>query len=199
MNTRLLLLLVMLLPVVTTGAFARGQAEPNFPEELNAELLATGFDESKAEAVKTAGEELEWSEAEGADAALVARALRNAEDESTEGLEALDHALLALELARTTQQLENEGLSDREVSVATLESVSQLVTQIQAWKADGREDRLGEIVRETVTAKAEPARAEARERAQQPAGPRDDRPEGAGARDARDDGSRTDRGSNRRP
>ncbi len=168
MNVRMIIFGLLAIAMITPGAFARGAQEPDFPSQLRSEMVAAGFSESEAAAVIDADDDLDWQSARGSDPALIAQALRRAKDEEPE-LESLEQALLALELARTAVELESEGLDDRDVAVATLSSVSELVTQIRDWKAlpdEEREENLGEIVRHTVSGNAEPALSRAREQRQ---------------------------------
>lgn len=181
-NPPLLLLLAALL--IALPAFGQDEPEeaPQFVSDLAALLERGEFNGQEIAAFVRAAQDLDWDDAEGADPALVALALEQNADEEN-GLEPLEEARLALELALTTLEMENAGYDDRVVARAAVEGSREVVRQIQAWKQEGSTENLGHRIRETVRTRVRSAidSREAQERADRA------RNRGPGAPDRPDD------------
>lgn len=156
---------MVLVLVGAAGIALAGGARENAPfvSRLETELQKNNFSEEEAAAIAAAARDYDWSNAEDADPALIARALRRVEEDGEDGeeLTTLEQAQLALQLALTATEMHDKGYDETTVARATLQSVHTLVSQIRSWKENGKQGNLGEIVRGTVSSEVE---AEARKR-----------------------------------
>ena len=152
---RLIAAIAISLFLFATGT-ALGQSEaedapPQFVEDLAALLEGGEFTGEEIAALVTAAQELDWEGAEAADPAVVALALEMSESENGEkDLEPLEQAQLALELALTAVEMENEGYEQRVIARAAIEGARQITARIQEWKREGEPEELGERIRNTV-------------------------------------------------
>ena len=143
-------IMVIVLVTAATAGFARGAAEVDFLSAFEVSLGERGFSQEEAGAVAEAARALDWSDGRRADAELIAEAVARTQT-AGDALDPLARAQVALALAKESVRLRTEGYAPNEVAEATLAAVSVLHDQISEWKDDGTGERLGEIVRNTVS------------------------------------------------
>lgn len=174
------MLVMAALVLLAAPIFAAGNQEVDFLAEFEAALVDEGLSEDQAQAIAEAARSFDWSDANRADPEVVAEAVASVEDDD-DPLTPDENAQLALELARTMEDLEDDGHTRSEVATAALEAVAQLQEQIRAWHDGDQEEPLGETVRNTVSDRV---RSAARERAAESGdgddGDDDDGEEGSG-------------------
>lgn len=97
-------------------------------------------------------QEVDWEHAEGANPDVVALGLQYARSENEKmELEPMEQALLAIELAQATIEMEAVGIGELSIAMTALDGVRDILTDIQAFRSGeltGKE--LGETIRTTM-------------------------------------------------
>ncbi len=153
------ILLVAAVPFLFAGGSQEATAETgpeDFSTRLETALANSDFSEEEAAEIAETVRSRSGGEAEEADAEIVARAIGLAKRENAD-MDAERSGELALELARNSVRLREENYGDEVVAEATLEAVRSMLGQIEEWKSGDGSEKLGEIVRSTVSSEVQKA------------------------------------------
>jgi hypothetical protein len=119
---------------------------PPFVDKLSGLLESRGWSTEEIASIIEASKTLNWERAEGADPEVVALALELGKREES-GMEPLEQAELALQLALTTMEMKSLGYEERAVARAALNGVRNVLREIIRWREGGKEGNLGELIR----------------------------------------------------
>ncbi len=139
--------------VIAAAAVLLLAASPGFSQEtgflhrLQAQLQAAGW--TKEDVGQLEQQQVDWSQAEGANPEVVALALSLGKREDAD-MGPLEQAHLAIEVALAAVRMKSLGLDDRVTAMATLEGVRQALYDIQALRENAGENPQGEVLRTRV-------------------------------------------------
>ncbi|HDQ14801.1 MAG TPA: hypothetical protein ENN41_08300 [Sediminispirochaeta sp.] len=150
--------IVLFVSLGLASGFAGGaqEAQGDFLSRLDTALENSGFSEKEVQQIIDAAGTRDWEGAEEADAELVAEALQLAKAERTE-LNAEQNAELALELALNATELRKENYDQSVVAQTIMNTVRNMIRQINEWKSGEGEENLGRMIRNTVRTEARKA------------------------------------------
>lgn len=141
--------IIIVMLSLSAAVFAGGSKEESFLDKLEARLPDHGFTEEEIAEIMDSAEALDWSGAGNSNVGVVARSLAELKEENT-GLDGEEQARIAHSFEYELRTMEGEGMSENEVSQTALRAVEELREQIRAWQSEGKEEQLGELVRNTV-------------------------------------------------
>lgn len=145
--------LVAILLSITVSGFAQTSSDtpPAFVTKLLGQLQQDGWSSAASAALANAASRLNWSGTNAADPQVVAVALEYGAHQDT-ALPPTTQAQVALELALSSVQMEQTGMSRQSAAVAALTAVRSSLSNLQAAIADHTSgNTIGDIIGSAVS------------------------------------------------
>lgn len=144
------ILIILLFLTASLTLWSNGKQPQSFLEELSSTLENEGWTEEEINEITR--QDVDWGKVNEANSQIVALSLMLAKKEGIENgndiLKPMEKAMLAVEIANTSTEMEKLGFGEMSAALASMEGTRMLLTQMRSRDSQNvSKEELGEIIR----------------------------------------------------